>query len=81
MRMSKKTFGELADAIDAVMEKYSLKKITEHRQNVKFVKNQFMAFCWSMFRISNFNIMVLYADGLNDNHIETALKHILSDFE
>ena len=81
MRMSKKTFGELADAIDAVMEKYSLKKITEHRQNVKFVKSQFIAFCWSMFYKSKFNIMVLYADGLNDIHIETALKRILSDFE
>lgn len=81
MKMTKKVFGELADAIDAVMEKQSLKIIIEHRQNVKYVKSQFVAFCWSMFHISKFGEThrKLY-DTLDDCHIETALKRILSDF-
>jgi len=52
MKMSTDLFGRLSDAIDAVMSAHSLKTITEHRQNVKFVKNQFIAFCWSMFHAS-----------------------------
>jgi len=81
MKMSKDTFDLLCGAIDSVMEKHSLKKITEHRQNIKFVKNQFIAFCWSMFNQSKFDSKILYDSGLNDVHIETALKKILSDFE
>ena len=80
MKMSKRLFGELAESIDNVMSKHSLKVITEHRQSVPYVKNQFIAFCWSMFHISKFDCKRLYNAGLNDNHIETALKHILSDF-
>ena len=80
MKMSNKLFGELADSIDNVMSKHSLKIITEHRRNVKYVKNQFVSFCWSMFYASKFDCKKLYNDGLNDSHIETALKRILSDF-
>ena len=81
MKISKELFGELSSAIDKVMSSHSLKVITAHRQNVKFVKNQFISFCWSMFHASKFDCNQLYGQGLNDNHIETALKRILSDFE
>lgn len=82
MKMSEKIFGELADAIDVVMSKNSLRVITEHRQNVNFVKNQFIAFCWSMFHASKFDKTHrnIY-DTLDDSHIETALKRILADFK
>lgn len=82
VKMTSKTFDELTDAIDGVMDRHSLKSITEHRQTVKFVKNQFIAFCWSMFHASKFGEThrEIY-DSLNDSHIETALKRILSDFE
>jgi len=81
MKMSKQQFGELCNAIDGVMSKHSLSIITKHRQNVKYVRNQFVSFCWSMFHASKFDCSKLYNAGLNDNHIETALKRILSDFE
>lgn len=83
MKMSKELFGKLADAIDGVMEKYSLKIVTGHRQNINFVSvdNQFIAFCWSMLKASGFDCRELYDVGLHDSHIETALKRILSDFE
>lgn len=81
MKMSKELFDKLADAIDGVMEKYSLKIVTGHRQNINFVDNQFIAFCWSMFHASKFDYRELYDAGLHDIHIETALKRILSDFE
>ena len=82
MKMSKETFGELTAAIDGVMSKHSLKSITEHRKNIKYVNSQFIAFCWSMFHASKFGEThkEIY-NTLNDSHIETALKHILSDFE
>ncbi len=79
--MSKELFGSIADAIDIVMSRHSLKTIVKYRQNVWYVENQFIAFCWSMFHISKFDYKTLYDAGLNDSHIETALKRILSDFE
>jgi hypothetical protein len=80
MKMSKELFGELCDAIDSVMERYSLNVILQHRRDVKYVKNQFVSFCWSMFHAAKFDYKLFYDAGLNDNHIETALKRILSDF-
>jgi len=79
--MNDKRYSELCDAIEAVLEKHSLLKIIEHRKNVKFAKNQFIAFCWSIFHASKYDVTCLYNDGLHDSHIETALKRILSDFE
>ncbi len=82
MKMTSKTYGELADTIDDVMSKHSLKSMVKHRQTVKFVKSQFIAFCWSVFHASKFGEThrEIY-DTLDDCHIETALKHILSDFK
>ncbi len=82
MKMTSKTYGELANAIDKIMSKYSLKIIAERRRTVKFVKNQFIAFCWLMFHESKFGEThrKMY-DTLDDSHIETALKRILSDFK
>jgi hypothetical protein len=81
MKMSKELFGELCDTIDSnVISKYSLGVIQAHRRDVKYTKNQFVSFCWAIFHASKFDCMRLYNAGLNDSHIETALKHILSDF-
>lgn len=81
MKMSKELFRELCDAIDNnVISKHSLKKITEHRQNVPFVKDQFVSFCWDIFHGCKIDYNKFYDSGLNDCHIETALKRILSDF-
>ncbi len=81
MRMTKATFGQLCDAIDSnVISKHPLSKIIAHRQGIKYVKNQFVSFCWSIFYASKFDCKQLYNEGLDDSHIETALKRILSDF-
>lgn len=80
MKMSKELFSELCDSIDGVLSKHSLKVIADHRQNVKFVKDQFISFCWSMFHATKSDYSKFYDAGLNDSHIETALKRILSDF-
>jgi len=81
MKMTQEQFGQLADSIDAELSKHSLPVIIKHRQTVKYVKSQFISFCWSIFHASKFDCMPLYSAGLNDSHIETALKRILSDFE
>ncbi|KKN02467.1 hypothetical protein LCGC14_1117440 [marine sediment metagenome] len=80
MKMKPKEFGLLADSIDGVLSKTSLKIIIEHRQNISYVKDQFVAFCWSIFHVSKLDYNLFYKAGLNDSHIETALKRILSDF-
>ncbi len=81
MKMTETTYDELQESIANTLLNYKPEVITEHRQNVKFVKDQFIAFCWSIFNASKFDVMKLYDAGLNDSHIETALKRILSDFE
>lgn len=81
MKMSKEQFGMINDSINKLMSKYSPATIVEHRENIKSVKNQFVSFCWFMFRASGFDCKKLYDAGLSDSHIETALKHILSDFD
>jgi len=80
MKMSKELFGEVCDAIDSVLSNHSLKVIIELRQNIKFVKSQFISFCWAIFHASKYDCKTLYAAGLDDTHIETAIKRILSDF-
>lgn len=81
MKMKKQTFDELHNAIDKVLSHYSSETVKKCRQNIKFVDNQFISFCWHMFYVSKFDCKRLYAEGLHDDHIETALKHILSNFE
>lgn len=80
MRMSSELFGEVCDAIDAVLSQHSNMAIIKHRRNIPYVKDQFIAFCWSIFHASNYDCVKLYDAGLNDDHIETALKRILSDY-
>jgi len=80
MKISKNLYDDLCNAIGKVLSQYNLKTIVEHRNNIKFVDNQFVAFCWSIFHASKFDYKKLYGAGLNDSHIETALKRILSDF-
>ena len=80
MKMPKDLFDELCEAMDGVLSAHSLTTIVNHRNNIKYIKSQFYAFCWSMFYASKFDVMKLYNAGLNDEHILTALKRILSDF-
>jgi hypothetical protein len=80
MKMSKELFSDLCDGIDAVISKHSLKVITEHRQNIAYTNDQFISFCWSMITATRMDYRLFYDAGLNDTHIETALKRILSDF-
>ena len=80
MKMTKALFASLADAIDNTLSNHSLKSMIEHRQRISYTNNQFLSFCWSIFHASKFDCNILYNAGLDDNHIETALKRILSDF-
>ena len=80
MKMSPTHFGELCDAVDNVLSAHSLQIIDKHRQTVAYAHCQFTAFCWSVLHASRYNTSTLYKAGLHDQHIETALKRILSDF-
>ena len=81
MKMSKELYNELKTVIEKTIVKHGIDVIKKHRQNVNFVKDQFISFCWSMYNASKFgeNNRGIY-DTLNDDHIETALKRILAEF-
>ena len=81
MKMSKELYTEIKQAIDGVVEQHGIDRVKEHRRSVKFAINQFISFCWSMFHASNFEYRKCYDEKLDDVHIETALKRILSDYK
>lgn len=81
MKMSKELFSMLSDAIDATLSCHTQAAALQHRNTVKYTNSQFIAFCWSVFHASKFDCTKLYNADLNDTHIETALKRILSDYE
>jgi len=80
MKMSKELYNELSKSIELVISQNGRDVIVKQRKAVKFTKSQFVAFCWSMFHATNMEYRKFYDADLNDSHIETALKRILSDF-
>ena len=80
MRITKKQYNEISTAINIVLSNHTTDAVREYRESISYANNQFISFCWSMLRISGYNVRPLYRTGLNDSHIETAIKRILSDF-
>ena len=78
--MDKPLYDTLCTAMDKVFEAHSLETIKNHRETIPSAKDQFTSFCWSMFHVSKVDCNMFYNAGLNDTHILTALKRILSDF-
>jgi len=82
MTMTQTNYDRLQTEILDVLAGYTEEQILKHRQAVKFVKNQFIAFVWSIaHHTDNNTIAWLYGQGYNDSHIETALKRILKKYQ
>lgn len=85
MKMSNDEFLRLTKAIKELKEKHGEQKLRDFRENVAYKNNQFIAFVWGVFRAIpewyNEYCSIWYEMGLDDNHIETALKKALSEYK
>ena len=81
MKCTEEQIAYMSDKINEVFDRHTQNEILDYRQKVKFVDNQFVAFCWGVFHAAKINPRKFYNAGLNDSHIETALKYILADYK
>ncbi len=81
MKIQDASYNDLKDAIGGVIARFGLDKIQRHRDNIDYVKSQFISFCWSVLHASHYDCNILYKQGLDDSHIETAIKHILIEYK
>jgi len=84
MKATKETQDRLALALGELTTLYP-EEVKEYRQEVKFAKCQFTAFCWGLyFKLRTADKLAIrdnQGDQLNDNHLETALKSTLSAYK
>ncbi len=81
MKMNANQYSILTNEIKKIEDDYSVKTFEEHRRAVKFAKDQFISFCWSIFHKINRTDRAIITKGLNDQHIETALKIALNKYK
>ena len=87
MKMSKETYSVIENAINGLIDYVEDKnEITELRKNINFANDQFTAFAFKMFytsckyakQVQGTDILALVRnEGLNNDHIGTAIKKIL----
>ena len=85
MKITKENLDKLGMKISAILSEYSdvviQNTIREYQANPK-IKDYRIAFMWRVFSIINkrdsfkFYYELLEGNGLNDSHIETAMKHL-----
>jgi hypothetical protein len=72
MKISKQDYLALHDAIHAVLGQYPLAGNAYRSCGLSD-----MRFRWDLLHASKFDTSALYAAGLNDTHIDTALRQII----
>ena len=81
MKATKEQIGYMADKINVLFDRHTHDEVLDLRQRIPFAKDQFVSFCWRIFHAAKIDCRWLYDSGLDDSHIETALKHILADYK
>ena len=85
MRMTNDTYKHLTLCLDEIIATAGRDRVIAYRNNVKFVKDQFVSFVWGMFRyipqVDRAAIINNQGERLQDAHIETALKKALIEFK
>ena len=83
MKMHKTQYSKLKEELNIFLNKFDNERIIATRKNIRYVKDQYKSFCWYVFRCSgqSNDIRDLYNQGLDDIHIETALKKILIKYK
>jgi hypothetical protein len=85
MKMSKETYNKLESGMNVVINHFGDDEVTELRHTIGYMNDQFISFIWQMYRIVTEHPVVgdraikeaVRSEGLNDSHLETALKKIL----
>lgn len=88
MKMSILTQTTIKKALEVIINTDSV-YVANKRKTVAYAKSQFVAFVWSMYYTAKhfdqtFNDFMFEAkkrEGLQDAHIETALKQILKEYK
>jgi len=75
MKIKQADYNKMAAALDDFITVIGIEKIKEYRAQ-KLGKDTDMRFRWDLLNGSKFNICPFYS-YLNDNHIDTALKHYI----
>ena len=86
MKISTSDYEYLERHINMFSERAGKEAMVDTRKNVVFVNDQFRSFIWLVFHKLNRSMAYLitdrlHASGLNDDHIETALKKILKEYK
>jgi len=82
MKMKKEHYNTLEKSINEVITNVGKDEVIKYRNNVKFVKDQFISFIWGMWGYStDQDFRTELYKYLNDAHVETALKQILSNYK
>lgn len=68
MKINANTYTELRDAVSPIMRHFPHKPMTERLR-------------WDCLWASKFPVSRLYSEGLNDSHIDTALRAIAKDIK
>lgn len=75
MKISKADYNKLSIAINKVLNDHPLAKDEYKKKGLS--KERFM---WDVLFQSNFFIISLYRQNINDSHIQTALNRIIKDY-
>jgi len=81
MKMSKETYGMLYSSIEGLLENRDLEWEIDIFNSRSKANNKYIAFIWAVyFEVLDRSIRSLrysiISEGLNDSHVETALKKI-----
>ena len=82
MKMKTEHYQTLEATLKDLISNVGKKNVQDFRQSVPFVRDQFVSFIWAMLAKSTDHSFrrELY-QYLNDSHVETALRKILSEYK
>ena len=78
LKMTKEHYEDLQSQIRVLIKGYSRDVVWEHRKTVRFAKDQFISFCWSLYWKIDYK---RYNSAYTDTQTESALKRILSAYK
>ena len=85
IKMTKEDYQALESSIKKVLKKYKDSEVQKVRDTIPYYKDQYVSFVWHILRtIPNYyktHVSLFYSKGLQDTHIETALKKILIQYK
>ena len=81
MKMTSMQYWILTDAINKIENAYGVDAMKQHRETISYACDRYLSFVWSIYHIINADDRKIINEGLNDTHIETALKIALKDYK